>query len=143
MEKMPSFLAFLAPFTHTKNVEKIGFSKTVVILGRKCAYGDHRCWLSESAYKIKQGYIHHRYNYNAISYDLALIELERDVTPEHGKPICMPDVQEVLLNPLMSAGYGYIPTPKDSNPLQMVRYKQHTEDGHRITAFAPDQSLCP
>ncbi|RCN29540.1 trypsin, partial [Ancylostoma caninum] len=118
-------------------------SKLVFVLGSRCDHNNTGCWMSEPYYRIKQKYIHPRYNYCIDTYDLGLVELEHDISSEHGKPICMPDAQESISMPLMAAGYGYLPTRTESLSLQRVWYDQYQDGDSVIFAQSAHQSLCP
>lgn len=92
------------------------------------------------------------YNYfNPCTFygDIAVIELDRDINPSEGKPICMPGKDELLARNFSAVGYGIDPkrpNPKHSmfNWLQVVQQNLSFEDkrAEQIVTSTKHQSLC-
>ncbi|ETN81606.1 trypsin [Necator americanus] len=102
------------------------------------------CKPKRTVYKSISAYPHPEFNLCNLENDIALIELEGDVSEEDGAPICLPEKDEKLSGTLSTVGYGYDPMAKDPlvPALQVVRFKKYSEKNGVIITIDPRRDSC-
>ncbi|KAK6759603.1 hypothetical protein RB195_021281 [Necator americanus] len=88
---------------------------------------------------------HPEYNICNGENDIALIELEEDVSEKDAVPICVPDENEMLSGLLSAIGYGDNPYAKDPEKpaLRVVDFENYIEDNGKIITIDRARSICP
>ncbi|KAK6759604.1 hypothetical protein RB195_021282 [Necator americanus] len=82
---------------------------------------------------------HPEYNLCNFANDIALIELEKDVSEEDGAPICMPEEKELLSDELAVVGYGANPMAKKpyAPALRVVKFNKYRQRNGEIITIDP------
>ncbi|ETN81604.1 trypsin [Necator americanus] len=90
-------------------------------------------------------YPHPEYNICKGENDIALIELEEDVSEKDAVSICVPDENEMLSGLLSAIGYGDNPYAKDPEKpaLRVVDFENYIEDNGKIITIDRARSICP
>ncbi|KAK6759600.1 hypothetical protein RB195_021279 [Necator americanus] len=102
------------------------------------------CKPKRTVYKSISAHPHPEFNLCNLENDIALIELEGDVSEEDGAPICLPEKDEKLSGTLSAVGYGYDPMAKDplAPALRVVRFKKYSEKNGVIITIDPRRDSC-
>ncbi|KAK6759602.1 hypothetical protein RB195_021280 [Necator americanus] len=102
------------------------------------------CITEKTVYNVLSVRPHPEYNICNFENDIALIELEKDVSEKHAVPICMPDKNEMLSGVLSATGYGYDPYAEDPDKpaLRVVDFDEYEEENGEIITIDMERDTC-